>query len=121
MSHATQDLQQTQQTAPDPGRSELAALIERHVATDGSHPTAIPALHLARFSMPSMPACSIQEPALCLVAQGSKVVMLGTEAFTYDLEHFLVVSVGLPVAGQIVKASPKSPFLGLRLDLDPTL
>lgn len=116
-----QDLRQPQQSASDLGRSELAALIERHVTTDGSHSTAIPALHFTRASMPSSPAHGIQEPALCLVAQGNKVVMLGSEAFTYDPEHFLMVSVGLPVAGRIVGASPECPYLGLRLDLNPKL
>src|SRR5882724_1659136 len=116
-----QDLRQPQQSASDLGRSELATLIERHATTDGSHPTAIPSLYFYRSSAPSTPAHSIQEPALCLVAQGNKVVMLGSEAFTYDPEHFLMVSVGLPVAGRIVGASPGCPYLGLRLDLNPTL
>jgi AraC-like DNA-binding protein len=118
---AMKDLQHTQQSASDLGQSELAALIERHATTDGSQPTAIPSLYFNRSSMPSAPAHSIQEPALGLVAQGSKVVMLGSETFTYDPERFLMVSVGLPVSGRIVKASPECPFLGLRLDLDPAL
>jgi AraC-like DNA-binding protein len=118
---AMQDLKQPRQSASDFSRSELAALIERHVPTDGSHSTAIDSLHLYRSSIPSTPTHSIQEPALCLVAQGSKIVMLGNEVLTYDPEHFLMVSVGLPVSGRIIKASPECPYLGLRLDLDPVL
>jgi AraC-like DNA-binding protein len=99
-------------------RAEIAARIERHTAVDGLHPTAIPRLMLARLTRSQHPVHSISEPALCILAQGSKRVLLGDEVYVYDNGHYFVVSQSLPVAGQVIDASPETPYLGLRLDLD---
>ena len=58
-------------------------------------------------------------PALCIVAQGAKIVMLGREVYAYDASRMIAYAVDLPVAGQIVRASHREPFLALKLDLDP--
>ena len=58
-------------------------------------------------------------PALCVVAQGAKVVMFGRDVLEYDAARLLVFSVGLPVASQVIRASPRQPFLGVVLDLHP--
>jgi len=99
--------------------STLAALIERNVATDGIQSTAIPRLFLIRSSQPTEPFHVLHEPALCLVAQGRKQMMLGGELYSYSREQCLVVSVDLPVVAQVIEASPETPYLCLRLDLDP--
>jgi transcriptional regulator GlxA family with amidase domain len=44
--------------------------------------------------------------------------LLNDEVFYYDALNYLVVSVTLPMMGQVVEASVDRPFLGLRLDLD---
>jgi len=69
--------------------------------------------------MSTEPAHSSIGPALCVVAQGAKVVMLGRELLEYDPTHLLVFAVDLPVSSQVVRASQKTPSLGLVLDLDP--
>jgi AraC-like DNA-binding protein len=58
-------------------------------------------------------------PALCIVAQGAKSVLLGQEVYEYDASRMLVFSVDLRVAGQVTKASPAEPYLSFKLDLDP--
>jgi AraC-like DNA-binding protein len=99
--------------------SELAALIEANTRIDGcSFPTPIPGLHLSRYSSPTQPGQGVQCPTLAIVAQGSKQLMLGDEAFTYDPGHYLVVSLDLPVSGRVTAASKAKPFLGMSLDLD---
>jgi AraC-like DNA-binding protein len=59
--------------------------------------------------------------ALCVVAQGSKEVMLGGNRYRYDPAHYLLTTVELPVVGQVIEASPERPYLSLRLSLEPTL
>ncbi|MBP2231762.1 AraC-like DNA-binding protein [Azospirillum agricola] len=54
-------------------------------------------------------------------ATGRKQVMLGERVLFYDAAEYLVVSVDLPVVGQVVEASPERPYLCLRLDLDPAM
>ncbi|ATB50312.1 AraC family transcriptional regulator [Corallococcus macrosporus] len=93
--------------------------MERHTPADGIHPTAIPRVFLIRAARPSEPLHALHEPALCIVAQGRKQVLLADELFVYGPEQCLVVSVDLPVTGQVIEATPRSPYLCLRVDLDP--
>ncbi len=96
-------------------QKDLAVLIERLINTDGVHDTMIPALNLIRVSQVSEPLHSIYEPSLCVIAQGSKIIMLGNETYQYDPASYLIASVHLPVTGHIIQASPQCPYLGLRL------
>jgi AraC-like DNA-binding protein len=98
---------------------ELAALIDGNVSEDGVHPTAIPRLSLIRSSQPTEPLHVVHQPAVCFVAQGRKQVMVGDAIHVYDAAKYLVVSVEVPIVGQILEASPSQPYLCLRLDLDP--
>ena len=100
-------------------QSELARLIDRHVKADGIHASAIPRLMLIRASQPSEPMPTVYEPAVCLVAQGRKQTMLAEEVYFYDPEQYLVVTVDLPVVGQVIEASPEKPYLCVCLNLDP--
>jgi len=98
---------------------EMAALIERFTGRDGTHETAIAPLRLLRRSTGLEPVYGVQKPSLCLIAQGSKQVMLGDNLFVYDAARFLLLAVDLPVTGQVLEASPQMPYLSLCLDIDP--
>ena len=99
-------------------RAELAACLERFVPGDGMHPTPIPGLYLLRMSQAGELTHGQFEPALCVVAQGSKRVLMGDDVTVYDALHHLVVSQNVPVAGQVLDASPNAPYLCVRLDID---
>ena len=103
----------------DAKRAELAALIERHTATDGIHQTALPRVVLIRASSPTEPLHALHEPAMCLIVQGDKQVMVGDTVHLYDRDKYLIVSVDVPVIGQVTQASPEAPYLCIRLDIDP--
>lgn len=97
---------------------ELTQAIEPFIQTDGTQETAIPGLQFIRTSQISEPVYSVYKPSLCIIAQGSKVVMLGKESFRYGSASYLTASVHLPITGQVVEASPKTPYLSLQLQLD---
>lgn len=101
------------------GASELAAEVLRHTPGDGVHLTAIPRVALIRASRPNEPLVVLHQPAVCFIVQGSKRVHLADEVLVYDASRYLVVSVDLPITGQILEASPACPYLCIRLDLDP--
>ncbi|CAA9336291.1 MAG: Transcriptional regulator, AraC family, partial [uncultured Chloroflexia bacterium] len=109
----------------DPGvmkqQNELACLIDEHVMEDGVHPTVIPRVSLIRMSQPTEPLHALHEPALCIVAQGKKQVLLGDKVYLYNRDQYLIVSVDLPVIGQIIEAEPETPYLCFRLDLDAAM
>ncbi len=100
-------------------QAELTALLDRLTGADGAHPTAIAPLTLHRLSAPSPPAYGVLKPTFCVVAQGSKLAVLGEEAHLHDSSRYLLLSVDLPLTAQVVEASPQEPYLGFCLDLDP--
>lgn len=61
----------------------------------------------------------VQQSALCIIAQGSKRTLIGQDVFEYDESRMLVASLDVPMAAQITRASTASPYLSLKLDLDP--
>lgn len=106
-------------SAVEERRAELAARMERLTAGDGIHATPIGGLSLIRFSRPTEPTHTWYKPVLCVIAQGTKQVMLADQVYRYDPARYLVSSVDLPIVGQVVEASPKRPYLCFALDLDP--
>ena len=96
----------------------LAKIISEFCVTDGSHLTAIRGLYLTRSSTTDMPRTSLHQAVFCVVAQGAKSTLLNEERFTYDPQKYLLVSLDLPLVGQIEEASPAKPFLGVSLVLD---
>ena len=101
-------------------REELIERIARTVTEDGAKEV-FPGFFLARASKPSESLHNVYQPAFCLVAQGRKRALLGEEVFRYDPGHYLLFTVDLPLIFQIEKATPDEPYLGLRLNLDPSL
>ena len=101
-------------------REELVERIGRAMHEDGTTQP-LPGLHLARSSLPLKPLHSVLEPSLCVIAQGSKEVLLGDSRYRYDPSHYLLATVELPRVSQILEASKERPYLSLRLELAPTL
>ena len=96
------------------------ARISRAVPEDGLL-EAFPGVILGRFSKPTERVYSVFNPSFCIIAQGSKQVLLGEEAFRYDPGHYLISTVALPVVTNVIEASDEKPYLGFQLNLDPTL
>jgi AraC-like DNA-binding protein len=98
--------------------AKLASAIERQTTGDGGYDCAVPALRLSRFSAPSDVAALVYEPSLCLVAHGAKEVLLADETYRLNPAQSLLVSVDLPVTARVVEASPRYPYLAVRIALD---
>jgi AraC-like DNA-binding protein len=101
-------------------REELVERIGRVISFDGAVQP-LQGLHLYRNSVPLECVYGVVEPSLCVVAQGSKELLLGESHYQYDPFHYLLVTVDLPSIGQVLDASKELPFLSLRLELAPTL
>src|SRR5215217_2483994 len=101
-------------------REELVERIARSIREDGTVEP-LEGLHLNRSSSPTEPVYGVSKPAFCVIAQGSKEILLGDDCYRYDPAHYLITTAELPVAGQITEASEERPYLSLRLELDPAL
>lgn len=102
-----------------PALARLAALLASHAPQDGSFATCIPGVHAVRASSTSAELVhGLHRPALCLVAQGAKTVMLGEESYEYDPSRMMIFSLDLPIAAMIRQASVAAPYLSFRMDFD---
>lgn len=101
-------------------RDELTERIARAIRHDGTIKP-LKGLHFYRSASPSECFHSVSIPAFCVIAQGSKEVLLGSDRYQYDPMHYLLGTVELPIASRILEATQEKPYLGLRFDLDPTL
>src|SRR3712207_7581676 len=101
-------------------REELVELVARAVGEDGA--VEAPGGHrLLRRSSPTSKDRGVSSPAFCVIAQGSKEVLLGDDCYRYDADHYLITAAALPTATRITEASEERPFLGVVLGLDPAL
>ncbi len=96
----------------------LAALIAELSDRDGYYDTAIPGLYLTKLSTTNVPRNTVGSAIFCVVAQGAKSVLLNDEQYVYDASTYLIISLDLPLVGQIVEATPEKPLLCLSMDLD---
>lgn len=101
--------------------TDLVSVLNRHLdagGCDGPVATAIEGLYLMRAQGPTLPVPHVYQPALCVVVQGAKRVLVGETAFDYRAGQALVISLDLPAIGRVTQASGGQPFLGFNLDLD---
>lgn len=106
--------------ATKPDVTTLARSISAHAPYDGSFDLRLPNVHAIKVSRPSTRAThTIQNPSVCIVAQGAKSVMIGDDVYPYEAGQVAVYSVDIPVAAQVTRATPTDPYLTLKIDLDP--
>ncbi|MEH2438938.1 AraC family transcriptional regulator [Nostoc sp.] len=98
-------------------------LIERMIrlALENSLLEVFPGIFIYQSSKPTESQISVLKPAFCVIAQGSKDVLLNDELFHYDSGHYLISTLDLPIMSNVVEASEEKPYLNLRIDLDPAL
>src|SRR6266487_1453687 len=101
-------------------REELVERIGRVLSEDGAIQP-LQGLFLFRYSAPCGPMHSVVEPAVNVIAQGSKEVLIGERRYRYDPSRYLLTTIDMPRSSQILEASRERPYLGLRLQLTPAL
>ena len=101
-------------------REELAEWIARATRKDGPI-EAQPGLFLNRVSTANETVYAVIEAAFCVIAQGSKDILIGDERLRYDPAQYLISTMELPARGRVVDASAERPYLSVRLNLDPSI
>lgn len=99
-------------------RNELLSLIDRHSSNEGVNETTIPGVCCYRATTTEQLTPSIYDPSLCVIAQGSKQAMLEKDIYHYSAGEYLIVSVDLPMIGQVLEASMDKPYLCIKISLD---
>ena len=101
--------------------SSFAAAMAGLATPETIAPTAIDGVSLIHASKETLAIPTLYEPSLCLIAQGSKQVMLGTKVLRYEAGQCLVASLDLPVKGSVIGATSKEPYLCLMLTVKAAL
>jgi AraC-like DNA-binding protein len=101
-------------------RDELVERMAQAIRQDGTVEP-LEGLRLRRASSSTELGHGVSYPALCMIAQGSKEILLGDNRYRYDPAHYLITTAALPITSRITEASEERPYLGLVLRLDPTL
>ena len=114
----TNDEKQARRVQAD--RVELAERIAKGISSDGRLEVQ-PGVFFNRLSVPNRPVHGVLAPSFCVIAQGSKDILLGDECFHYDPAHYLITTLGLPLTAQVVEEPSRKPYLGFRLVLDPSV
>ena len=97
---------------------QLADLVGERAEVEGINETSIPGLQIYRTDHPTSVRSTVYEPALCVIAQGSKTVQLGDKEIVYGPLSYMISAVELPVVGAVVDATPSARYLAVKLSLD---
>src|SRR5688500_7369021 len=90
------------------GRDELAERVARAVGEDGAV-EAPGGLRLLRHSSPTPKDHGVSSPAFCVIAQGSKEVLLGDDCYRYDDNHYLINAAAPPTPPHPTRMTTPSP------------
>lgn len=98
-------------------RSRMAELLYPLTVGEGTRPSILDGVMLMRSdrSLPRMPV--LYEPSIVIVAQGRKHGYLGDRSYTYDPDHYLVLSVPMPFECK-AEVDRGEPFLAISIRID---
>jgi AraC-like DNA-binding protein len=97
---------------------DLRRLVRRQCPGDHAS-TAIPGVSLHTGAGTTDPLPVVYPTMVCFVLQGAKRVTIGGRAVVYRGESYMLLSVDLPVTGQVIEATGTAPYLAISLLLDP--
>ncbi len=101
--------------------ASLLADALKYCGREGIHDTPLEKLKVVRRERTTEASPGMYASIVCLVLQGEKKVWSGRKVYRYDPQNYLVSCVDVPATVQVVKASPKQPFVGLTLELQPSV
>ena len=97
----------------------MAELLKQYMQKPGVIFSPVNGVRLIRSDVSVRKTPLVYEPNIFILAQGSKRVYMGEEILHYDPNHFLVMSVPLPLECETF-ASWEEPLLGISIKVDPT-
>ncbi|TVY05391.1 AraC family transcriptional regulator [Paenibacillus cremeus] len=96
---------------------QLLELVDFLNLPEGRTEAVVPFVTLVRRNRPTAMMPGVITPSFCLILQGAKKLHLGQDTIYYGPGDYLVSLFDIPASGQVVGATPQSPYIGLRIDL----
>ncbi|AHE56397.1 AraC family transcriptional regulator [Sphingomonas sanxanigenens] len=94
---------------------------EANADAGGIARTPIPGMTVVRATRVGELQYAIQRPLICLVAQGTKQVTMGSSSLTFRGGDLMLITADVPTISQISRATSMAPYLSFALHLDPAL
>lgn len=95
----------------------MVQLLATLAPDEGYTQSALDGVKFMRANAPIPRVPVMYEPSIVIVAQGRKQGFLGSQAFIYDAQHYLVLAVPLPFECQ-TEATPEEPMLAISIRVD---
>jgi AraC-like DNA-binding protein len=92
-----------------------------HADRTGVASTPIAGLTVIRATAPSELEHQIPSPLACLILQGTKQVMMGSQSFTFQPGDSLLVTADVPTVSQVTRASVVEPYFSMVITLEPAI
>jgi AraC-like DNA-binding protein len=99
-------------------QARMVALIDRLAPSEGATLSAMDGVTFMRVNRPTPRKPVLYEPCIVIVCSGCKRGYLGGQAFDYNAQQFLVLSVPLPFEGETVAASVEEPMLAVSIRIN---
>lgn len=96
-------------------------ILQNTPAQPGTYSTPIKGLSFHRQTSNADPKSSFLQPVIIVVAQGKKLVKIGSEKYHYSENICFVCGVDMPISSCVIEASEEKPFLSMSLQLDTGL
>jgi AraC-like DNA-binding protein len=90
----------------------------QHANADGLALTPVPGLRMMCLAEPRMALQSTYRPLVCLVLQGAKHMVVGTQERLLRPGQSIIVSADMPVRGRVIEASRARPYLAVAVEID---
>ena len=103
------------------GAGELLGLALKYCVREGTYATPLQGFRILRRDATTEAIPGRYTALACLVLQGEKRVWNGKRVFRYNPEQYLVSLVDIPAIFEVAKASPQKPYVGLTLELQPSI
>lgn len=99
-------------------KKAVLSYTSRHANSRGMALTPVPGLRMMCLEAPSGELHSVYKPLICLVLQGAKRLIVGSEERVFSSGQSVLVSADMPVIGRVVQASRSEPYLAIAVELE---
>lgn len=86
--------------------------------TDGFRACGVRSMGIMQTRKSKISSCSIVEPLIGLVLQGSKAAQYGTQRVRYVAGDVIVIGQALPMVSGLIDATPEEPYIALYIGID---
>jgi AraC-like DNA-binding protein len=98
-------------------QARMVELLATLAPGEGFTPSSLDGVKFMRTNVSTPRVPVMYEPSIVIVAQGRKRGFLGSQAFTYDAQHYLMLAVPLPFECE-TQASLDEPMLAISMRID---